>query len=165
MHQSILLLLGQQDFSLHPWKMDLKKKCTVENVHCGSMVAQWLSSVQKCTCNMHAYFDECHKMSPSLSLKLHHYFWQELRTIKVIKCPSSSSPQRDIRFNSNPSKPKVTLKWFTLTHSGTLCSIYQNWTPIYLCAFLDISAMVGASNKFQNGTLTAWELTLSCCFV
>ena len=43
-----------------------------------------------------------HKVSPCLSPKLHHHSWQEIWTIKVIKCPPYSSPQRDI--NSNPNR-------------------------------------------------------------
>ena len=50
-------------------------------------------------------------------------FWQEIRRIKVIKCPPNSSLQGDINSNPNPNlkdklntnaNPKVTTRWLTL---------------------------------------------------
>ena len=82
---------------------------------------------------MHANFNKHNKLCPCISDKLHH-FWQEIRRIKVIKCPPPNySPQGDM--HSNPScnlknnsntNANLTMKWFTLRLGRTLCNIYQN---------------------------------------
>ena len=53
---------------------------------------------------MSANFNKRHKVSRRLSRKLHHHFWQEVRTIKVIRYPLHSSPQEDINSNLNPNR-------------------------------------------------------------
>ena len=74
---------------------------------------------------MNLDFDKRHKVSPRLSRKLHHHFWQAIRTKKVIKCLPNSSPQGDMRSVTNPknvkitrtkkrANPKVTTRWFSL---------------------------------------------------
>ena len=63
---------------------------------------------------MHADLDKCHKVSLRLSRKLHHHFWQEIRNIKVMKCPPYSSNQED-RTNNLNSNLKVNLKTKLLT--------------------------------------------------
>ena len=64
---------------------------------------------------MHAALNKCHKVSPRLSRKLHHHFWQEIRRIKVIKCPPDSSPQGDRNSNLNPNlKDNLKTKLLTL---------------------------------------------------
>ena len=84
---------------------------------------------------MHADLNKRHKVSPRLSRKLHHHFWQEIPTIKVIKCRPNSSPQGDINSNPNPNlkdksntnaNPKVTTRRFTRRLSATLRDDYQN---------------------------------------
>ena len=89
--------------------------------------------LSRCSRNARNYMlgglNKGHKVSPRLSRKLHHHFWQEIRRIKVIKCPSNSSPQGDINSSPNPNlkgnpntnaQPEVTTRWFTLRLSGTL---------------------------------------------
>ena len=61
---------------------------------------------------MHGNFNKRHKLSRHPSCKLNHHFWQDIRTIKVIKCPSNYNPWRDINSNPNPSltdNPNTTL--------------------------------------------------------
>ena len=71
----------------------------------------------------HANFNNCDKVFLCPSHKLCLDFWQEIRRIKVIKCPPNSSLQGDINGNPNPnlkdklntnSNPKVTTRWLTL---------------------------------------------------
>ena len=72
-------------------------------------------------------------MSLCLSRKLYHHFWQEIRHIKVIKCPPNSSPQREIssypktnlkdKLNTNANF-KVTMRWFRFGLRGRLRDIY-----------------------------------------
>ena len=78
---------------------------------------------------MHTHLNKRHIVSPRLSRRLHHHFWQEIRRITVIECPPKSSPQGDINSNCNPNpkdnpntkaNPKVIARWFTLRLSGTL---------------------------------------------
>ena len=68
---------------------------------------------------MHSDFNMRDQVSRRLSRILHHHFWQEVRSVKVIKCPPNSSPQGDINSNPNPNlqdkpntnaNPKVTKK-------------------------------------------------------
>lgn len=46
---------------------------------------------------MHAYFNKNHKVSPRLSRTLHGHFWQEIRRVKIRKCPLDSSAQGDAK--------------------------------------------------------------------
>ena len=84
---------------------------------------------------IHDDLNKRHKVSAHLSHKLHHHFWREIRTIKVIKCPLNSSPPGDINSNRNPSlnnnpntdaNPKGTTRWFTFRLGGTLRDVYKN---------------------------------------
>ena len=50
---------------------------------------------------MHRDLYKHHKVSPHPFHQLHHHFWQEIWRIKVIKCPSNSSPQGDINSDAN----------------------------------------------------------------
>ena len=76
---------------------------------------------------MHADFNKRHKVSRCLSRRLHYRVWREIRTMKVIRCPPSSSPQGDINSNRNPNlkdkpntnaNPKVITSWFMLRLTG-----------------------------------------------
>ena len=93
---------------------------------------------------MHATLNKHHKESPPRSRKPHHLFCQEIRKIKVIKCPPNSFPQGHI--NSNPklkdnpytkANPKVTMRWFMLRHFTTLIKIDHASN----CAFLDTNGL------------------------
>ena len=64
-------------------------------------------------------FNKLPKVSLCPSCKLHHHFWQEIRTINVMKCPSNSSPQADINSNPNPNlKDKLNTDANPKTHTG-----------------------------------------------
>ena len=51
---------------------------------------------------MHAALNKHDKVSLCFSRTLHYLFCQEIRTIKVIRCPRHSSPQEDVNSNPNP---------------------------------------------------------------
>lgn len=43
-----------------------------------------------------ATFNKHHKVSYHLSCKLQRHFWQEILTIKVMKCPPNSDPNPNL---------------------------------------------------------------------
>lgn len=47
----------------------------------------------------YAEFNEFHEVCAYLSGEHHHYVWQEIRTVKVIKCPHFFIPQRGQYYN------------------------------------------------------------------
>ena len=49
----------------------------------------------------HADFSKSHRVFLFLFRKLHHHFWQEIRKIRVIKCPPNSFPKGDIESHPN----------------------------------------------------------------
>ena len=106
---------------------------------------------------MHASLNKCQKASHRLSRKLHHYFWQEIRNIKIMKCPPNSSPQGDRNSNLNPNLKgnpkktanlKVTTRCFTFRLSGTLRYTYPNWACLQLHLFLISGFLCSCSAYF-----------------
>ena len=62
-----------------------------------------------------ASFNKHHKASYHLCCKLHHHFWWEIWTIKVIKCPANYNLWRDIHSNLSPNLKITWIQSETLT--------------------------------------------------
>lgn len=69
---------------------------------------------------MHAISNKLHKVSHHPPCKLDHHFWQEIRPIKVMKCPPDYDPRRDIN-----SDPNATLKITPKDVGGHLMMLTQ----------------------------------------
>jgi len=76
------------------------------------------------------------------------YFWREMLTAKVIKCPPNSSPQRSKNCTPQPTLKKTPTK--TLTKMTK--EIYQNWECIWWHACLEVrgNTYIQTCQSFQE---------------